>query len=145
MSWTDDQLDKLRGKMAEAKRQGAWISAAEARLVGTLIWTIRRLTMSKGWSGVADGPLPTIGDTKAQGIHALHVTCEAFECRNRRRLLFEHLRMPGGKPVPDTVVFVEIAKVCRFRCFRCGGRRVSVMADWPNPLGLKRDDPDAGR
>ena len=37
MSWTDDQLEKLRARMGEARRHGTWLSAADAGLVSTLI------------------------------------------------------------------------------------------------------------
>lgn len=128
MSWTEDQLDKLRAKMGEAKRQGAWISAAEAGLISTLIATIRRLTMSKGWSGVPEGKLPTIGDSKAQGISKFTVHCSTPQCWSARRFSFKELGLA------DHVVFVEIPKYERFVCRKCGSRSVTVMADWPNPL-----------
>lgn len=139
MSWTDDQLDSLKRRVAEGKRQGTWLSAAESALVATLIWTIRRLTMSKGWSGVAEGPLPTIGDTRRQGIRAVYVTCDPpTGCGSRRRLLLDDLNLP------DSAVFVEIPRLRRFRCVHCGNRKASVMADWPSGLGGLRQHASDG-
>lgn len=137
MSWTDEQLDSLRRRVAEGRRQGTWLSAAESALVGTLIWTVRRLTMSKGWSGVSEGPLPTIGDTRREGITACYISCDPpAGCGSRRRFRLDELALP------DSTVFVEIPRVRRFRCIRCGNRTVSVLADWPTGLGgLKRDEP----
>ncbi len=48
MSWTEDRLDRLRNKMALAKRQGTWLSVVEAEVVAALITAIRRITLSKG-------------------------------------------------------------------------------------------------
>ena len=128
MSWTEDQLDKLRAKVGEARRQGAWISAAEAGLISTLIATIRRLTMSKGWSGIAEGRLPTIGDSKAQGISKFTVYCSTPQCWAARRFSFDELKLE------DDIAFVEIPKHRRFRCRKCGNREVTLMADWPTAL-----------
>lgn len=128
MSWTEDQLDKLRAKVGEARRQGAWISAAEAGLISTLIATIRRLTMSKGWSGVPEGRLPTIGESKAQGISKFTVHCSTPQCWAARRFSFDDLGLT------DDVVFVDIPKHRRFVCRKCGSRTVTIMADWPKAL-----------
>ena len=137
MSWTDEQLDSLKRRVAEGKRQGTWLSAAESALVSTLIWTVRRLTLSKGWSGVPEGRLPTIADTRRQGISAIYVSCAGPRgCGSRRRLALDELDLP------ETAIFVEIPKLRRFRCIRCGNREVLVMGDWPSGLGgLKRDPP----
>ncbi|MDD5277709.1 MAG: hypothetical protein PHR16_16705 [Methylovulum sp.] len=70
------------------------------------------------------GPLPTVGDTRAQGITALSVTCESPNCRWSSYSAFDALRLP------DDMVFVEIPRHRRFVCSRCGGRRVGVMPDW---------------
>ena len=128
MSWTDDQLERLRVRMGEARRQGTWLSADDAGLVSTLIQTIRRLTRATGWSGIPEGKLPTIGDTKRDGISKFTVTCSTPQCWSTRRFSFDELGLE------DHVPFVEIPAHRRFRCRQCGGRRVTVMADWPNAL-----------
>lgn len=128
MSWTEDQLDKLRAKIGETKRQGGWISAAEAGLIATLITAIRRLTMNKGWSGIPEGKLPTIGDSRRQGITKFTVTCASPACWSTRRFSFDELKLE------DDIAFVEIPEHRRFRCQKCGSRKVTVMADWPNAL-----------
>ena len=129
MSWTQDQLDKLRDKMSLAKRAGEFITASEVWIVLGLIQFWRRTTVQSGWSGPAEGMLPTIGSVKAQGVRGVIVECRKGECGNRRKLSFDDLKLP------DSVVFVEIAKHRSFRCYRCGGGEVLVMADHPSPLG----------
>ena len=129
MSWTDDQLDTLRARMSEARRQGAWISAAEANLVWSLIQMIRRLTRATGWSGIPEGRLPTIGDDRRRGITKFTVHCATPHCWASRRFSFDDLGLDDG------VVFVEIPQHRRFRCRKCGGRQVTVMADHPSALG----------
>ncbi len=129
MSWTEDQLERLNKRMIEARRQGAWLSSAEASLVMALIQAIRRLTRATGWSGIPDGSLPTVGEGKRQGISKFTVHCATPQCWTTRRFSFEELGLG------DDVVFVEIPRVRRFVCRKCRGRRVTVMADWPSGLG----------
>lgn len=128
MSWTQDQLDKLRTRMSEARRQGAWISAAEAGLISSIVQTLIRLTRAKGWSGIPEGKLPTIGDTKAQGISKFTVHCSTPNCWSTRRFSFDEIGLD------DHIAFVEIPRRRRFRCRKCGCRAVTLMADWPNAL-----------
>lgn len=128
VSWTDDQLERLRSRMAGARRHGTWISAAEAGLVSTLIHAIRRLTRATGWSGIPEGKLPTIGDSRAKGISKFTVHCSTPQCWSSRRFSFDELSLP------DHVVFVDIPRHRGFVCRQCGSRKVTIMADWPSVL-----------
>lgn len=128
MSWTQDQLDRLRQRMAGAKRQGAWITADEAGLIATLVQTVIRLTRGTGWSGVPEGRLPSIVYLKARGVSKFTVTCATPQCWSTRRFSFDELALD------DELVFVDIPRHRHFRCRKCGSRQVTVMADWPNML-----------
>ena len=68
-------------------------------------------------------PLPTVGDTRAEDITALSVTCENPACRWSSYATFDALRLA------DEIVFVDIPRHRRFVCSRCGDRRVGVMPD----------------
>lgn len=131
MSWSDEELAALREKAAAAAGAGAWISATEARIVLMLIRVFRKATMRPGWTGAPEGRLPTIGASKAHGISGFLVACDRPGCGGQRRFRFDDFDLP------DATVFVEIPVRLRFRCLRCGGRKVSIMALWPNPLDDK--------
>jgi len=70
------------------------------------------------------GPLPTVGDTRAEGILALSVSCGNPACLRSTYFDFDALGLP------DEMTFVHIPRYRRFVCPRCGGRSVSVMPDW---------------
>lgn len=129
MLWTDEQLERLRIRMADGRQDGVWILGAEASLISLILQTIRRLTQAKGWSGVSAGMLPTIGDMKRQRISTFTIHCSTPNCGSTRRWSFEELGLD------DRTVFVEIPRARRFICRRCRGRKVTVMADWPSALG----------
>lgn len=132
MSWTEDQLNRVRDKMSLAKRQGAWLTASEVGIVLGLIAFWRRATRQ---ANPAEGLMPTIGDSRRQRITHVFVDCTTIGCGNTRRLSFDELGLP------DETVFVEIPRRKRFTCHRCRGRTVSVRADWPSPrMGLKTGD-----
>lgn len=129
MAWTQDQIDRLRSSLTLPKRAGTFIPASDVEIVLGLIRFWRRATVQIGWSGPAEGMLPTIGSIKAQGVRGVIVECGRQGCGNRRKLSFDDLRLP------DSVVFVEIARHGGFHCYRCGGRNASIVANYPNPLG----------
>ena len=109
MSWTEDQINRLRDKMSLAKRAGEWLTAPDVHLVFGLIQFWRRASMRTGWAGPPEGLPPTVGDTRAQGITHFFVTCSNPSCYgHRRRLALDDLRIPGGQPVPDKAVFVDL-------------------------------------
>lgn len=70
------------------------------------------------------GPPATISSLRQQGLVAFTVMCDAGECANQKRVLFDDLGMP------DTVPFLEIKAWRRFRCGRCGSRRFRLAPDW---------------
>ena len=118
----------MRDKVSLAKRQGVWLTASELGIVLGLMQFWRRATRQ---TSPADGPMPTIGDSKRQRITHLFVDCGTIGCGNTRRLSFDDLGMP------DETVFIEIARKKRFVCHQCRGRNVSIRADWPSPtMGL---------
>ena len=131
MSWSDDELRALREKAAAAREAGGWISATEARIVLGLIHVFRRAAMRPGWNGAPQGPLPTIASSKRHNVHGFVITCERYGCGGQRRFRFDDFALP------DTTVFIEIPRHLRFRCLRCGGRKVGIMALWPDPLEEK--------
>ncbi len=139
MSWTEDQINKLRDRMSLAKRAGEWLSVHDARLVLGLIAFWRRMTVSSSFMDPAEGMIPTIGHMKSQGIAGIIVECGQSTCGNRRKLSFDDLGLS------DRVVFIEIAKHRGFRCTRCGSRKVTIVANHPNPLGSGWVDGEAGK
>lgn len=146
MSWTEDQINRLRNRMSLAKRAGEWLSAPEINLVLGLIQFWRRATMRSGLMGPAEGLPPTIADTRINGISHVYVTCSNGTCYGHsRRIALNDLKLPGGRPVPETATFVDLPNLCRFRCLKCSGRRVSVMADWPSPEKQASRRNEAGR
>ena len=79
------------------------------------------------------GPLPTIGDSRAQGIASFTVHCEA---RIPKVWCHHQADFPlDAAGLPDSVPFLDIAKL-PWRCGRCGGRKVGVRANWPDPRKL---------
>lgn len=134
MSWSDEYIRDLRGRLAEAKRQGLWVSAQDVQFVRHLLswWTKANMT---GFGRPSDGAAPTIGGARRQGVTHLFVRCDRPGCHQSRRLSLDDLhRPPGRQAMPDHVVFLDIPNVCRFRCLRCGSRAVSVVADRPTGL-----------
>lgn len=75
-----------------------------------------------------DGPPSTIGQTLAQGLTRVRVSClgiyRGYTCHHAGVVPLDALRLP------DDVAFVEIPKACRLRCSRCGARDIHVMPDW---------------
>lgn len=93
--------------------------------------------MHGAWCGVLSsrmpretytGPLPTVGDTRKEGISALGVTCGNPACLWSAYFDFDALKLP------DAMAFVHVPRYRRFVCSRCGGRAVSVMPDWRQQL-----------
>ena len=74
------------------------------------------------------GPLPTVGETRAQGIGAFSVTCGNPVCQHSIYTTFDAVA------IADDVAFVSIPRYRRFVCVRCGGREVRVMPDWRQHL-----------
>jgi hypothetical protein len=70
------------------------------------------------------GPLPTIADTKRLGMSGLRVECSTLYCHHEKRVGFDALGLP------DDTVFLDIPKLRRFVCEKCGGREAKVGADW---------------
>jgi hypothetical protein len=70
------------------------------------------------------GPLPTIADSRALGMTGVRVECGALYCHHTKRVEFDAIGLP------DDTVFIDIPKLCRSVCEKCGGRDVSVGADW---------------
>jgi len=70
------------------------------------------------------GPLPTVGDTRREGISSLRVTCGNAACVWSAYFDFDTLKLP------EEMIFVQVPCFRRFVCSRCGGRAVSVMPDW---------------
>jgi hypothetical protein len=52
------------------------------------------------------------------------VQCSSLHCCHEKRIEFDALKLP------DDLVFLDIPKVRRFVCEKCGGTQVSVSADW---------------
>lgn len=119
--------------MADAKRQGTFISAAQAGIVLDMIQAYRRVMMLAGRPAAPKCMPPTVGDNRRQGATGLWVQCEGIidsaPCNSRRRLSFDDLK------VPESMAFAEIRHQRRFRCERCGGRKVSLIPDLPDRGG----------
>ncbi|MGA2637241.1 hypothetical protein [Methylocella sp.] len=52
------------------------------------------------------------------------VECSTRYCHHEKRVEF------GALGLPDDTVFLEIQKLRRFVCEKCGGREATVGADW---------------
>lgn len=134
MSWSEEYIRDLRGRLAEAKRQGLWLSAMDVAFFRELVTWWTKASM-QGFGRPNDGMLPTVGSARQHRVTHLFVHCETRFCHQTRRIALDQLHMPPGRrPVPDHVAFIDLPKVCRFRCSRCQGRKVSVMAHWPTNL-----------
>ena len=70
------------------------------------------------------GPLPTIADKRRLGMTGFRVECATLYCYHTKRVEFDALGLP------DDTVFIDIPKLRRFVCERCGGREATVFADW---------------
>ncbi len=75
------------------------------------------------------GPLPTIGETRAQGIATFRIHCETLVglhiCHHQADFGLD------AAGLPDTVPFLDIARL-PWRCKKCGGRKVEVSPNWPD-------------
>jgi DNA-directed RNA polymerase subunit RPC12/RpoP len=67
-------------------------------------------------------PPPSIAHLKGHGLEGVFVTCAG--CSHLASIPFEKLDLPDGTSFPD------IARLRKFRCVDCGGRRVTIMPDW---------------
>ena len=77
-----------------------------------------------------ENSLPTMGDTRRQGITHLRVCCEGLHrgvmCWRTTEM---HLDALG---LPDDAVFAHIPSLRRFRCGRCSSSKVRVLPVWPS-------------
>ncbi|WP_158808637.1 hypothetical protein [Beijerinckia sp. L45] len=71
-----------------------------------------------------DRDLPTVGDSRRHGLKRLTVECSQLGCPHERAFTFDELALP------DEMIFIHVPRYRRFICSRCGGRRVTVRADW---------------
>jgi hypothetical protein len=76
-----------------------------------------------------DRPTKTIGDARAGGETRFTIHCEATGCHHRAEMSFDELGLP------DDVIFVDIPRVKRFTCSKCGRRNVKVMPIFPAAKG----------
>ena len=136
MSWSDEYIRDLRSRLAEAKRQGVWVSARDVQFVRHLLsWWLK--ASMRGWARPGDGPAPTLGSVRRNGVTHLFVSCGRPGCHQSRRLALDDLhRPPDRQPLPDHTVFNDLPNVCRWRCLKCGSRHVTVMAHWPTGAGM---------
>ena len=67
--------------------------------------------------------LPTIGDSRRQGMSTFSVHCGA-PCGHVSKLTFDALRLP------DKTFFIDIPKRRRLRCSSCGRRASEISASW---------------
>jgi hypothetical protein len=74
------------------------------------------------------GLLPTIGETRAEGISRIRVYC-IQGCGPAGMVEMDRLGMP------DELPFVHIPAQRRLVCTGCGGRNVQVMPNWPRVPG----------
>jgi hypothetical protein len=70
------------------------------------------------------GTLPTIADTKRLGMTSFRVECSTRYCHHEKLVEFDALGLP------EETVFLDIPKLRRFICEKCGGREATVGADW---------------
>ena len=71
-------------------------------------------------------PLPKVAHFRAHGVTALRVHCSADQvCVHSRAMTFDELRLA------DDAVLVNVPRVRRFVCTRCGRRKVQVRPEWP--------------
>ncbi len=67
--------------------------------------------------------LPTIGDSRRQGMSTFSVHCGA-PCAHVSKLTFDALRLP------DETLFIDIPKKRRLRCSSCGRRATEISMSW---------------
>ena len=67
--------------------------------------------------------LPTIGDSRRQGMTTFSVHCGA-PCGHVSKLTFDALRLP------DETFFIDIPKKRRLRCSSCGRRATEISMSW---------------
>ena len=136
MSWSEDYVRDLRGRLAEAKRQGLFLSALDVAFFRHLVAWWGKASM-QGWARPNDGMLPTIAWMREQGVSHVFVYCERHLCHQSRRIALDDLyRPPGRMKVPEHAIFRDLPNICRFRCLKCGSRHVSIMAQWPAGPGM---------
>ena len=70
-------------------------------------------------------PPPTIGYLRAQGITRVHVSYNGVNCHHGVVLTLDALSLPDDTPLSS------IATRLRWKCQRCGSRKVRVMPSWP--------------
>lgn len=71
------------------------------------------------------GPPPTIGMLRDQGVRSIHVSCTAPNCLHGANLQLDTLGLP------DDTSFLAVATRRRWKCIKCGCRKVHVMPRWP--------------
>lgn len=127
MSWSEEYIRDLRGRLAEAKRQGLWLSALDVAFFRHLVQWWTKASM-QGFGRPNDGMLPTVGSARKHRITHLFVHCERQHCGQTRRIALDELyRPPGRQPVPDHIAFIDLQVVCRFHCTKCGDRKVGQI------------------
>lgn len=132
-----DEIRELIGRMSAAQRQGFHVTPKAISLV---LSALRFYAAARSWMARPhadphddvpgrkpekyDGPLPTIGDSRRSGIVACDVQCAGPDCWHQVGVTFDDLGLP------DETVFVDIPRLRRFRCRKCGCRQVRVSPDW---------------
>jgi hypothetical protein len=70
--------------------------------------------------------LPNVAHFREHGITSLGVHCAAdLVCSHSRVMTFDELRLA------DDAVLINVPRVRRFVCTRCGRREVQVRPEWP--------------
>ncbi len=129
----EDEIKELIWLMGAAQRQGFHVPPGAMR---TLLSALRFYLAARTWLAKpqADprddqsrkrreryaGPAATLADLRRHGLVALIVTCDGPNCWNAKRITLDALRLPETTPVPET------SRLRRFRCSRCGNRKVRV-------------------
>ena len=133
----EDDIRELIGRLSAAQRQGFHVTPA---MIAMLLASLRFYLAAKSWLAKprADphddaphvkpekytGPPATIANLRQQGLVAVSVTCGGPNCWNTKRVTFDALGLADDTPVPD----IQVSR--RFRCQKCGCRRVRVSPDW---------------
>ena len=141
----EDEVRELIGRMSGAQRQGFHVTPAALRIVLAALqfYLAGRTWLPKSHPDPREhpprtkpepytGPLPTVGNCRGHGMTGFFVDCLGPHCHARRRFTFEDVG------AADDEVFVDIPKRRRFRCSRCGSRKVTVTADWPTQEEKRR-------
>ena len=71
------------------------------------------------------GPPPSIGHLRSQGVVGFRVTCDYGDCRHSAIVAFDATCLPDATPFPS----IRIER--RFVCTVCGAHNVNIMPDWP--------------